>query len=206
MFTLVQKLHRLAGLVAVLLILFLTVTGVLLNHTEELSLYDSYTENSLVLWLFGFDEEGAREEFIEEPPTWERVLTGFHAGRFFGGEGAFFLDLAAVVLIFLALSGPYLWIKRHVLLRTNRKALEEEDLLEKTEKLLKVKESARSFLDRAGQLHDLSEHVLEHIKGAPEGPVARDVVEIEGHLKELDARMHRLISRIKKLEEDVATE
>jgi hypothetical protein len=176
----------------------------LLSHTEELTLYERYPENSFVMWLYGFrGVEGAEEDFIIEPPTWERVLTAFHGGRFFGRPGGLILDISGVFLIFLALTGPYLWLKRLMLLRMSRKALEEEALIEKTEKLLKVKGSARGFLKRAEQLHDISEHVLEHIKAAPEGPVARDVEEIEGHLKELDSRMHGLIARMERLEKEV---
>jgi uncharacterized iron-regulated membrane protein len=169
-FRFVQKLHIVAGLIAILLILFLTVTGLFINHREGLALHESHTENPFVMWLYGFDGEGEGEEdFIEEPPTWERVLTAFHAGNFFGRSGILFLDLAGVFLIFLAVTGIY----------------------------------ARGFLQRAEKLHDISEHVLQHIKASPEGPVARDIDEIEGHLMELDSRMHALIKRIENLEKEV---
>jgi hypothetical protein len=205
-FRFIQKLHIVAGLIAIILILFLTVTGLLINHREGLDLHESYTENPFVIWLYGFDGEGEGEEdFIEEPPTWERVLTAFHAGNFFGRSGILFLDIAGVFLIFLTVTGAYLWVKRLILLKTDKEVMEEEALIEKTEKLLKVRNSARGFLQRAGKLHNISEHVLEHIKASPEGPVARDIEEIEGHLVELDSRMHALIERIENLEKDVTS-
>jgi hypothetical protein len=203
----IQRLHLIMGLVSIIVVIFLTLTGIFLNHSEELSLYESYPTNSIVLWLYankGLNEEGMEEDFIEEPPTWERVLTAFHAGRFFGRPGNLFLDMAGVILILLAVTGPYIWIRRLVLLKTNRKLREEEALIEKTEKLLKVRSSARSFLKRAGQLHDISEHVLQHMK-EPEGPVARDIEEIERHLVDLDSRMHELIRKIEGLEKEVTS-
>lgn len=201
----VQRLHRVAGLVSIIVVVFLTLTGVLLNHREALTLYERYPDNAFVMWLYG-EGEGAGEEFIDEPPTWERVLTAFHAGRFLGMRGSVFLDITAVILLILILTGPYIWIKRWVLLRMTREELEEEALIEKTEKLLMVKDSARGFLKRAARLHDLSEHVLEHIKASPEGQIARDLKEIESHLIELDTRMHGLITNIEGLEKDVAEE
>jgi hypothetical protein len=205
----IQRLHRVVGLVSIIVVFFLAATGVLLNHREELTLYDRYPENPLIMWLYGEGEGGeerAGEEFIEEPPTWERVLTAFHAGRFLGMKGNLFVDIAAIILVILVLTGPYIWVRRLILLRMSKEIEDEEALIEKTEKLLMVKDSARGFLKRAGQLHDISEHVLEHIKASPEGTVARDIEEIERHLVELDTRMHGLIKRIEGLEEDVTSE
>jgi hypothetical protein len=205
----VQRLHRVVGLVSIVVVFFLAATGVLLNHREELTLFDKYPENPLIMWLYGeggAGEERAGEEFIEEPPTWERVLTAFHAGRFLGMRGNLFVDIAAVILVILVLTGPYIWIRRLILLKMSKEVQDEEALIEKTEKLLMVKDSARGFLKRAGQLHDISEHVLQHIKESPEGTVARDIEEIERHLVELDTRMHGLIKKIEGLEKDVTSE
>jgi hypothetical protein len=205
----IQRFHRVVGLVSIIVVFFLAATGVLLNHREELTLYDRYPENPLIMWLYSEGEGGEErtgEEFIEEPPTWERVLTAFHAGRFLGMKGNLFVDIAAIILVILVLTGPYIWVRRLILLRMSKEIEDEEALIEKTEKLLMVKDSARGFLKRAGQLHDISEHVLEHIKASPEGTVARDIEEIERHLVELDTRMHGLIKRIEGLEEDVTSE
>ncbi len=202
----VQRLHRVAGLFAIIVVVFLTLTGVLLNHRDDLTLYERYPDNAFIMWVYGGGGAGEADEFIEEPPTWERVLTAFHAGRFLGMQGSLFLDIAAIILLILILTGPYIWIKRLILLRMSKEAQDEEALIEKTEKLLMVKDIARGFLKRAARLHDLSEHVLEHIKASPEGQIARDLKEIENHLMELDTRMHGLITNIEGLEEDVAKE
>lgn len=43
--------------------------------------------------------------------TWERVLLDVHSGRFFGSLGPWFMDLVALALIIMALSGVYLWVQ-----------------------------------------------------------------------------------------------
>lgn len=42
----------------------------------------------------------------------ERVLLDLHSGRLFGAPGVVVVDLAALVLLFLATSGLYLWFRR----------------------------------------------------------------------------------------------
>lgn len=41
--------------------------------------------------------------------TWERVILDIHSGRFFGSLGPWFMDLVALSLIIMAISGIYLW-------------------------------------------------------------------------------------------------
>jgi len=42
----------------------------------------------------------------------ERVLLDMHSGRFFGRFGTLLFDIAALLLMFLALSGTWIWLKR----------------------------------------------------------------------------------------------
>jgi len=42
----------------------------------------------------------------------ERVLLDLHSGRFFGRFGPWIFDTIAVLLILLALSGTWIWLKR----------------------------------------------------------------------------------------------
>jgi hypothetical protein len=75
----IQILHTIVGLISLILVLLLVFTGLLLNHRDKLSLHEKYPTNSLVLWLYGFQENGkAEENYVETPPTWERVITAFH--------------------------------------------------------------------------------------------------------------------------------
>lgn len=43
--------------------------------------------------------------------TWERVLLDIHSGRFFGALGPWFMDLVALALIIMSISGVYLWMQ-----------------------------------------------------------------------------------------------
>ena len=49
-----------------------------------------------------------RSHFI----TWERLLFDLHSGRLFGAAGVWLLDLAGVLLLFLAFSGTRIWYKQ----------------------------------------------------------------------------------------------
>ncbi len=202
MFKHIQRFHKIVGLVSIIVVLFLVLTGLFLNHREELSLYDRYPANSIVLWLYGNDDE-----YIEEPPTWERVLTAFHGGRFFGRTFNLFVDTAGVILISLALTGSYIWLRRSALLKKkDREIIEEEALIEKSEQLMKVRSVAKGLHAKAGKLHDISEHVMEHIKGAYGKALERNMGEIEGHLRELDSSMHALLTRIERMDKEASRE
>ena len=53
--------------------------------------------------------ETLRAQFVGPGITVERIVQDIHSGRILGGLGVFLMDLAAVALIFLALSGIYLF-------------------------------------------------------------------------------------------------
>ncbi len=50
----------------------------------------------------------------------ERVLLDVHSGRFFGKAGVFIVDLSAVLLVLLAISGSVIWIKHRLRRRFHR--------------------------------------------------------------------------------------
>ena len=51
----------------------------------------------------------------------ERVLLDLHSGRFFGPNGIYVMDMAAVLLLFLAMSGTWIWIYRIIKQRRHHK-------------------------------------------------------------------------------------
>lgn len=53
--------------------------------------------------------EGLRAQFVGPGITVERIVQDVHSGRILGGFGVVIMDLAAVALIFLAVSGIYLF-------------------------------------------------------------------------------------------------
>jgi len=48
-----------------------------------------------------------RSQFL----TWERIIVDAHSGRIFGSFGVIIMDIAAILLILLSLSGLYIWIR-----------------------------------------------------------------------------------------------
>ncbi|WP_240946043.1 PepSY domain-containing protein [Pseudomaricurvus alkylphenolicus] len=50
-------------------------------------------------------------EQIGSPLSWERVLLDLHSGRIFGTGGVLIVDAAAILLVFLAFSGFWLWYR-----------------------------------------------------------------------------------------------
>jgi hypothetical protein len=114
----IQTLHTIVGLISLILVLLLVFTGLLLNHRDKLSLHEKYPTNSLVLWLYGFQENGkAEENYVETPPTWERVITAFHGGRFFGKPVYLLVDVIGALILLQAITGLYIWLKK---IRSNK--------------------------------------------------------------------------------------
>ena len=50
--------HRRIGLVAIILVIILAITGIMLNHTEQLKLDERYVESSWLLGWYGLEPEG----------------------------------------------------------------------------------------------------------------------------------------------------
>ena len=42
----------------------------------------------------------------------ERIILDLHSGRFFGQFGVYFIDMVAILMLFLSFSGMYMWFKR----------------------------------------------------------------------------------------------
>ncbi|MBA6365234.1 MULTISPECIES: PepSY-associated TM helix domain-containing protein [unclassified Colwellia] len=62
----------------------------------------SVTENELVV---------ANKKFQSQFLNWERVILDAHSGRLFGNLGVWFMDIVALMLILLSVSGIYIWLK-----------------------------------------------------------------------------------------------
>ena len=59
--------------------------------------------------------------------SWERVMLDLHSGRLFGTAGVWVVDVAAVLLLFLALSGFVLWFQHMRVKRSRSKAAPRHD-------------------------------------------------------------------------------
>lgn len=65
-------------------------------------------EPAAVLQVLPPELAAARNESI----SWQRVLLDLHSGRWFGSWGVWVVDVAALILLFLALSGAWIWFSR----------------------------------------------------------------------------------------------
>lgn len=53
-----------------------------------------------------------RVDVLHHSLTWERVLLDLHAGRMFSGAGVWLADIAALLLLLLAVTGVIVWVQR----------------------------------------------------------------------------------------------
>ena len=54
-----------------------------------------------------FAQKQYRSRFL----NWERVILDAHSGRLFGNIGVIFMDIVAIMLILLSISGIYIWLR-----------------------------------------------------------------------------------------------
>ncbi len=64
--------------------------------------------------------DAARAGYVATMLPWERVLLDLHSGRIVGRLGPWAMDAAAVLLVFLSLSGPWLWWRQRRKRRARR--------------------------------------------------------------------------------------
>ncbi len=53
----------------------------------------------------------AQRKFQSQFLNWERVILDAHSGRLFGDVGVWFMDMVAIFLILLSISGIYIWLR-----------------------------------------------------------------------------------------------
>ncbi len=52
------------------------------------------------------------ERFLGNDVNWERLLLDLHSGRLFGAWGVIVVDVSAIILLLLALSGAWVWLTK----------------------------------------------------------------------------------------------
>ena len=58
------------------------------------------------------DNSAIAEQIRSSRLHWERVLLDLHSGRFFGSLGPWLMDLVALALIIMSLTGCYIWLQQ----------------------------------------------------------------------------------------------
>lgn len=79
-----------------------------LDMYQLVAMDDAPASESLELVALPDELSSARNQTI----SWQRVVLDMHSGRWFGPLGPWIVDLAALVLLFLACSGFWIWYSR----------------------------------------------------------------------------------------------
>jgi len=74
--------HRRIGLVALVLVIVLAITGIMLNHTERLKLDESYISSSWLLKWYGIEPKDAPVSYRVE----QHIISFWHHRLFFDGK------------------------------------------------------------------------------------------------------------------------
>ena len=98
-----RKLHLVIGLIAALWLIFMSVTGVLINHQEQLGLGDKEISNRVLPSSYSADVRTGTTRL-------NVIIADLHSGRFFGKYGYLISDVVALLLIFSVVSGVYMHV------------------------------------------------------------------------------------------------
>ena len=108
--TLMFRLHWRIGVTAAFFLLWLAITGILLNHSRGLGLHHVFLDNPLILSAYNMN---VTEELRGRGISLEKFILDLHTGSLFGLSGKIISDIAALAIIFLTLSGLYnLWMRK----------------------------------------------------------------------------------------------
>jgi len=79
----------------------------------EWTLVATFVEPEWLIQETASDEEiiQANVQYRSQFLNWERIILDAHSGRIFGDFGVLFMDLVAIVLILLSVSGIYIWLR-----------------------------------------------------------------------------------------------
>lgn len=129
-----------------------------------------------------------------------KLITEIHTGRFFGNYFMLLVDLATLGLILLILSGIWVGVIRNRVKR--RKKDEPVEELEE-ELLINVQETADDLYNESNEIHDMIEHISNHLEKCKTIYMSKEKKEIEQidrHITTLDKKMHYLMRRIGEFE------
>ncbi|MNV47406.1 PepSY-associated TM helix [compost metagenome] len=87
MLKILRLIHKMAGLAGALLIVFMAVTGLLLNHREWIG-YNTGREMEL-----------------------QKLIFALHSGAVGGGAFRWLTDIAAICMIVLSVTGTWMWFR-----------------------------------------------------------------------------------------------
>lgn len=97
MYKIIRIVHRTVGLIGALIILFMSITGILLNHHS----------------LIGYSSQTARK--LQE------VIFALHSGNIGNISIVWITDLGAICMIVLSFSGIWMWVELFLKKRRRKK-------------------------------------------------------------------------------------
>ena len=134
----------------------------------------------------------------EEKMDMVKLMTEIHTGRFFGSYFFLLVDLATLGLIFLIFSGARIALYRTNLAKTKK---QKEDV--EVEKILNIQKTADDLSNESQEIHDMIEHITEHLGKCKTVYMKKEKKEIEKineHVVIIDKKMHNLMERIEEFE------
>ncbi len=84
--------HRRIGLFAIALVIILAVTGILLNHTEEFRLDETYIDNALVLGWYGIEPEDDPRAYAVQHAGTRHLISAWQNRLFFDNQSVTTLE------------------------------------------------------------------------------------------------------------------
>jgi photosystem II stability/assembly factor-like uncharacterized protein len=125
-----------------------------------------------------------------------KIITEIHNGRFFGSYFILLVDIATLGLIFLTFSG--------VLIAYYQSRVKKKKTLQsKPDEALQRQEKADELAVESEEIHDMIEHITEHIEKCRlvyMDQEKKEISEVSRHLTTLDKKMHSMMERLKELE------
>ena len=103
--------HRRVAMIGVLFLIQMTITGFFLNHSSSLNLNKKEPSSFLANQIYSPSSE-TELGYPLNSITWDRLLLDIHTGRIFGKFGVFLVDVFSLLLLFVGISGIFLWWKR----------------------------------------------------------------------------------------------
>lgn len=129
-----------------------------------------------------------------------KLVTEIHTGRFFGNYFMLLVDLSTLGLVLLVVSGIWVGVNRKKIRRQKKKAAVdevEEDLM------INVQETADDLYNDSNEIHDMIEHISNHLEKCKTiymSKEKKEIEEIDRHITTIDKKMHNLMQRIGEFE------
>jgi len=130
-----------------------------------------------------------------------KLITEIHTGRFFGNYFMLLVDLATLGLVLLVFSGIKIGLNQNKIKRRKKEKPTEE--LE-VDLLVNVQETAGDLNHESHEIHDMIEHIGNHLEKCKTIYMRKEKKEIEEigrHITTLDKKMHHLMRRIGEFED-----